>query len=145
MSQDLNPNPSTCSSLVIFMSWACERQRSLFLVLPSKSMSGKCAKLYTVATSNNWDHRIIACSCHIYLCAALCAHPVRGESLSVQRQLRGCNNIPSFLQWLAPIALSFCEGSTWHHFYILVKVSLCCYWKGRQQVRKVSICGGKQQ
>jgi len=24
--QDLNPNPGTCSSLVIFIYWACERQ-----------------------------------------------------------------------------------------------------------------------
>ena len=26
--------------------------------------------------------------------------------------LRGCNNIPSFLQWTAPIAHTFCEGCT---------------------------------
>jgi len=29
---------------------------------------------------------------------------------SAQRQRRGCNNIPSFLQRTAPIARSFCEG-----------------------------------
>jgi len=31
MPQDLNPNPSTCSSLVIFIYWVCERQGSIFL------------------------------------------------------------------------------------------------------------------
>jgi len=29
-------------------------------------------------------------------------------TLSMQRQLKGSNNIPSFLQWTAPIARSFC-------------------------------------
>jgi len=46
MSQDLNPNPSTCSSLVIFMYWACERQASAFLVLWSKSSSGTQRRIY---------------------------------------------------------------------------------------------------
>jgi len=41
MSQDFNPNPSTCLSLIIFMYWACERQGSIFLVLQSKSSNGK--------------------------------------------------------------------------------------------------------
>jgi len=41
MSQDLNPNPSTLSSLVIFMYWACKRQESVVLV-SRKSSSGKC-------------------------------------------------------------------------------------------------------
>jgi len=55
MSQDSNPTPSTFSTLVIFMYWACERQGSIFLVLRSKSSSGKCAKFHTVAPSNNGD------------------------------------------------------------------------------------------
>jgi len=49
----------------------------------------------------------------------------------MQRQPRSCSNIPSFLQWTAPIACSFCEGCTWHHPHILVKAPLCCDWKGR--------------
>jgi len=76
MSQDLNPNPSTCSSLVIFMHWACERQGSIFLVLRSKSSSGKCAKLHTVAASNNRDHptrslRYCLYKQHIFVCGSL--------------------------------------------------------------------------
>jgi len=42
-----------------------------------------------------------------------------------------CNNNPSFLQWTAHIARSFCECCTCHHLHILVKVPLCCDWKGR--------------
>jgi len=49
----------------------------------------------------------------------------------MQRQPRSCNNIPSFLQWTAPIARYFCVGCTWHHLHILVKASLCCDWKSR--------------
>jgi len=30
-----------------------------------------------------------------------------------------------------PIALSFCESSTWHHLHILVTVPLFCDWKAR--------------
>jgi len=33
-----------------------------------------------VAASNNRDHSNIACSRHVYLCVALCAHPICGES-----------------------------------------------------------------
>jgi len=44
-----------------------------------------CAKLHTVAPSNNgycvtWRHHcIIACSCHVYMGVILRAHPVHGE------------------------------------------------------------------
>jgi len=48
----------------------------------------------------------------------------------MQRQLKDTNNIPSFLQWTAPIACSFCEGCTWHHLHNLVKAPLSCDWKG---------------
>jgi len=41
------------------------------IALRSESPSGKCAKLHTVATTNNRDtcrnHSIIACSHHIYM------------------------------------------------------------------------------
>jgi len=47
---------------------------------------------------------------------------------SMQRQLKGSNNTPSFLQWTAHIARSFC--CTWHHLHSLVKAPLCCDWKG---------------
>jgi len=56
MSQDLNPKPSTCSSLVIFIYWAWEMRGSLFLVLRLESQSGKCTKFHTVAETKNRDH-----------------------------------------------------------------------------------------
>jgi len=78
MSQDLNPNPSTCSSLVIFTYWACERHGSIFLVLRLESSSGYCTKLHTVVATNNRDQptrHYIACSRHIYSnCVLLYAH-----------------------------------------------------------------------
>jgi len=43
------------------------------------SPSGMCAKLRTVAASNNRDHSIIACSSHVYMGVVLRAHSVRGE------------------------------------------------------------------
>jgi len=56
MSQDLTPNPSTCSLLVIFMYWARETQGSIFLVLRSRSFSSAYAKLHTLAANNNRSH-----------------------------------------------------------------------------------------
>jgi len=57
-------------------------------MLRSESPSGKCTKLHTVAASNNSDHSIIACSCHIYMGAVLHAHPIRGEP-HIQRNANG--------------------------------------------------------
>jgi len=45
---------------------------------------------------------------------------------SAQRQRRGCNNIPYFLQRTAQIARSFCEGFTQHDLHILVTAPFCC-------------------
>jgi len=79
-----NPNPSTYSSLVIFMYWACERQEVYFLCCDQKfwAASAQSFTLWQQATIEitQRDHSIIACSRHIYLCVALRAHPVRGES-----------------------------------------------------------------
>jgi len=63
-------------------------------VLRSKSPSGMCAKLRTVAT-NNWIHPTIL----LYYCLfapviylIVRAHSVRGEPrISAQRQRSGCN------------------------------------------------------
>jgi len=76
MSQDLNPNLSACSSLVIFMYWACKRHLSIFLVLRSESSSGKCAKFHTVVASKNNDHpsrSLYYClfAAHIFACCSL--------------------------------------------------------------------------
>jgi len=78
------------------------------------------------------DHSNNACSRHIYLRVALCAHPhLRWIALSTQHQLRSYNNVPSFLLWTVPVAHSFCEGCTWHHLHILVKGPLCSDWKAQ--------------
>jgi len=63
-----------------------------------------CAKLRTVAASNNRDHLTRS----LYYClfaphkygVFLHAHPVRGESyILTQRYQRGCNNILSICAW----------------------------------------------
>jgi len=147
MSQDLNP--CTCSALTIFMYKACERQASIFLVLWSKSLNGKCAKLHTVAASNNRDHRrdhsINACSCHIYLCVAHCAHPICGES-HFQRNIN----------WeVATTSPLFAEPQRSHILFVKVapgttftswsKHQFVVIGKHRRQICKASPCGTKQQ
>jgi len=57
----------------------------------------------------------------MFVCCSLHTSYLWWFALSMQHQLRGCNNVPSFWQWTAPIAHSFCEGCTWHHLHILVK------------------------
>ena len=84
MLKDLNPIPSTCSSLVIFMCWAYERQEVYFLCCDQKARAAgvQSSTLWQQATIEitQRDHFIIACLRHIYLCVALCSHPVRGAS-----------------------------------------------------------------
>jgi len=68
------------------------------LCLRSESPSGMCAKLHTVAASNNCpphrDHSITAFSRHVHIGAILRAHPVRGELLiSAPSRPRGCNTV----------------------------------------------------
>jgi len=103
----------------------------------SESPSGKCAKLYTVAASNNKDHprrSLYYClfAPHTYMpwVSSSRIYPVRGES-HVHCQLRGCNNIPFFLQRTAPITRSFCEGCTWNDLHIMVTAPLCCDQKAQ--------------
>jgi len=134
MSQDLNP--SICSSLVIFMYGVCERQGSISLVLRSKSSSGKCAELHTVEARNNRDHptrSLYYClfASHLFVCCSLRTSCLRWITLSMQRPLRGCNNILSVLQWTVPIACSFCGGCHWNHLHLLVTAPFCCDWKGQ--------------
>jgi len=84
-----------------------------------------------VAASNNRDHAprsLYYClfAPLIYGCCCSCTFRLWWTVHSVQRQWRGCNNIPSFLQRTAPIACSFCEGRTWHDLHILVIAPFCC-------------------
>jgi len=67
---------------------------------------------------------------HVHLWSFSCIEHAK-TTLSTQRQPRSCNNIPSFLQWTAPIARCFCEGCSWHHLHIVVKAPFCCNCKGR--------------
>jgi len=142
MSQYSNPNPSAFSALVNFMYWACETQgsRPIFLVLRWKSSSSKCAKLHTVAASNSRDHprdhSILACAHHIYLCVALCAHPICREShfkCNTNRQV--ATTSPPFCNEPHLSHVLFVKVCTWHHLHILVKAPLCCCfscdWKAR--------------
>jgi len=63
-------------------------ETNLLQLLRLESPRGKCAKLQTVAASNNRDHSIIALSRHVYMGVVLRAHPVRGES-HIQRNANG--------------------------------------------------------
>jgi len=110
----------------------CSENSSSFLVLVtllllrSEIPSGVCAKLRTVAESNNRDHaRNLSYYCllalHIWWCYSSCT-----SRSSTQCHRRGCNNIPSFLQWAAPIACSLCEGWTRHNLHIIVTAPFCC-------------------
>jgi len=104
-------------------------------LLRSESPSGKCAKVHTVAASSNEitrrDHSIIACSRRVYMCCSSRTFRSWCNTHSTDRQRRGCNNTPSFLQRTAPIARSLCEGWTRHDLHILVIAPFCCDRKAR--------------
>ena len=85
---------------------------------------------YTVAASNNRDHILLLIRITYDMVAILCAHLVCGES-HIQRYLRGCNNIPSFLQKNVPITHSIYDDCTWHDLHILVTVPFRCDWKAQ--------------
>jgi len=59
---------------------------TLNILLRSEIPSSMCAKLCTVAESNNWDHAsqslllLLACATHTVYIVVLCAYPTRGES-----------------------------------------------------------------
>ena len=101
-----------------------------------KKLARQAHKLHTVAASNNRDHptrSLYHClfTSHRLVCCSLRTSHSWWIALSMQHRLRGCNNIPSFSLWTPPIAHSFCEGCTRHHFHILVKAPLFCDWKSQ--------------
>jgi len=71
-----------------------------------------CAKLRTMAASNNRDHvpqsLTIACLRYIYNGIILHTHPVHGESHK-QRHRRGCNNIIGFHHFMH-VSSTFAEA-----------------------------------
>jgi len=84
--------------------------------------------------SNNRDHptrSLYYClfASHIFVCCSSRTSRSWWNGLSTQRQLRGCKNIPTFLQWTAPTHVLFVKA-TWHHLRILVTATLRD-WKTR--------------
>ena len=93
------------------------------IVLQSESPSGMCAKLNTVAASNNRIHLTRS----LYYCLFAPRIWVLFFTQRIQcNASRGCNNIPSFLQWTAPTTHSFCEGFIQHDLHILVTAPFSC-------------------
>jgi len=148
MSQDLNP--STCSSLVIFMYRACESQGSIFVVLQTKSSSGKCAKLHTVAAINNRDYLTRSlCYClfapHILVLLFVHILFVMNRTFKAMPTERLQQHPPLFYNKphlsyvlfvnVAP-ATTFTSWSQ-HHFVVI--------GKPERQVRKASHCGSKER
>jgi len=92
------------------------------------------------------DHSIIACSRHIYMCVALCAHPTCGES-HFQR------NINREVATTSPPVCS--EPHLSHILFVKVApgIVFTCWskhhfvatGKPRRQVCKILHCGTKQQ
>jgi len=79
MSQDLNPNPSACSSLVIFTYWACERHGNMYFLCCDQKAQAASAQSFTLLQQATieitWrDHSIIACSRHIKIWVLLFMH-----------------------------------------------------------------------
>jgi len=86
------------------------------VVIGSLNLNGKCTKLHTVATSNNRDNltrSLYYCLfvLHIYGCYSFHTSRLWWIAHSTQRILRGCNNIPSFLQRTAPTTKCFTDKS----------------------------------
>jgi len=108
----------------------------LLTLLRSEIPSSMCAKLCTVAASNNRDHGsqslllLLARTTHIHFCSSRTSRSW-WITQSTQRHRRGCNNIPSFLQRTTPIARSLCEGWTRHVLHILVTAPFCFDRKSR--------------
>jgi len=107
-----------------------------------------CAKLHTVAATNNRDYPTRSLYCclfapHIYGCNSLHSSHLWWLAHAIQRQPRGCNNIPSFLQphRLHVLLTKAAPGTiftSWsqHHFVAIRKPEL--------QVLKASHCGSNK-
>jgi len=102
------------------------------VVLRSESPSGKCAKLHTVAASNNWDHPIIACSWHIHKWVIFFAHiPFMVNRTFNECQQRRCNNIPSFYNKQHRSHVLFAKSAPGMTLNIQVTAPFCCDWKAQ--------------
>ena len=125
-------------------------EENVQLLLRSEIPSGMCAKVRTVAASNNRDHStrsLYYClfAPHTYI-FVLRAHPVRGESHN-QRNTNGevattsplFYNEPHRSHVLCVKAKLRTTSTSWsqHHFVAIGNPEL--------QVRKASHCGSKEQ
>ena len=104
-------------------------------LLRSERPSSMCAKLCTMAASNNRVHPTRSLYCclfmpHIY-CCSFCTFRSWWTAHSGQRQQSGCNNIPSFLQEPHRSHVLCVKACTWHDPHILVTASFCCDRKAR--------------
>jgi len=119
-------------------------------VLSSESSSDMCAKLRTMAASNNRDHLTRSLYCCLFMPyiygVFLHAHLVRGEShiyRNTTRQVAKTSpplyNQPHRLHILCVKAASGTTFTSWsqHHFVAVRKL--------KRHVHKASHCGSKQQ
>ena len=136
MSQDVNPNPSRGSYLVILMYWACKREGSIFLVLDQKARAASVQSFplwqQTKIEIIQRDHSVFACSRHIYLCVVLCAQPVCGEShfqCNINRQV--ATTFPPYCNAVHRSHVPFVRvapGTTFT-YWSKQKAPVCCDWK----------------
>jgi len=124
---------------------------SSLILLRSESLSGKCAKLHTVAATNNRDHMSWSpyyCwfAPHIYIVVVLHAQPIRAES-HIQCNANGevATTIPPLNNERHQLHVPFVKvapGTTFtswsqHHFVAT--------GKPKRKVRRALHCGSKQQ
>jgi len=103
---------------------------NICVVLRSESLSGKCAKLHTVAASNNRDHMPWSLYYslfvpHIYMWLFFTHIPFVVNRTFNATPTERLQQHHLFLQRIMPIAHSFCEGCTWHDLHILVTAPFC--------------------
>jgi len=99
------------------------------------SLSGKCAKLHTVAASNNYrDHvpRSLYYCLFVAWVLFLCAYLVHGKT-HIQRNASQevATTFPPFRNVLKWSHILFCEGCMWHALHILVTAPFHCDRKAR--------------
>jgi len=113
----------------------CQSAPLFNLLLRSESPRGKCAKLRTVAASNNRNHTprslTFACSHHRYVVLFFAHIPFVVNRAFSATPAERFHQHPSFLQRTAPIVRSFCKGFTQHDLQILVTAPFCSDRKAR--------------
>ena len=132
--QDLNRNSSTCLPLVIFMYWACEGQRSIFLVLRLETWatSVQSSTLWQQATIEiiRRDHSFIALRV-TYICVLLFVHTLfvvnhtfnamSTERLQQHPLLFAINRTcRTFFLWMLHLAPPSQSGQSSKHCFVVI-------------------------